>query len=297
MWKLEWKTGVDAAQQQARPSGASRNPVLTQNNRLPASQVLIKDIGLGYGLLLITAFALAACSASDAQLTAKAQYDLAGVQIANLRSTATVAYARMQTTQDFAVMRVTEVSQAGQSLRSTLAALGAESGFIETLSSSIAAFTPSPGLPATAGSGAALRTRSPDRPAAVRTPPSATGEAGDRIAADSQPRLENIALAAGKDEKGCAIDPNPRFTPASAEIYVVARAYHIPADVTISSSWRRMGAEVALISFQAAYPIHDRCIWLFIDQSDTPFVSGRWSVELRLDGQSMALVPFQIFEN
>lgn len=276
MWKLEWKIGVDAA---------------------PRQQALIKKMRFGYGLLLITAFALAACSASDAQLTAKAEYDLAGTQINNQRSTATVAYARMQTTQDFAVTRVAEVDQARQSLHSTLAALGTESGFIETLSSSIAAFTPSPGLPATAGSAAALQTWTPDRPVAVRTPPSATGETGDRIASDSQPRLEDIALAAGKDKNGCAVDPNPRFTSASAEIYVTARAYHIPADVTVSSSWRRMGAEVASISFQAAYPIHDRCIWLFIDQSDTPFVSGRWSVELRLDGQSLALVPFQIFEN
>ena len=276
MWKLEWKIGVDAA---------------------PRQQALIKKMRFGYGLLLITAFALAACSASDAQLTAKAEYDLAGTQINNQRSTATVAYARMQTTQDFAVTRVAEVDQARQSLHSTLAALGTESGFIETLSSNIAAFTPSPGLPATAGSAAALQTRTPDRPVAVRTPPSATGETGDRIASDSQPRLEDIALAAGKDKNGCAVDPNPRFTSASAEIYVTARAYHIPADVTISSSWRRMGAEVASISFQAAYPIHARCIWLFIDQSDTPFVSGRWSVELRLDDQSLALVPFQIFEN
>lgn len=259
----------------------------------PRQQALIKKMRLGYGLI---AFALAACSASDAQLTVKAQHDLAGTQIINLRSTATVAYARMQTTQDFAVTRVAEVDQAGQSLQSTLAALGVESGFIETLSSSIAAFTPSPSLPITVDS-AALRTRTPVRPVAVGTPHSVTDAARDRIASNSQPRLEDIVLAVGRDEKGCAIGPNPRFTPASAEIYVVARAYHIPAGATIFSSWRRMGAEVALISFQAAYPIHDSCIWLFIDQSDTLFASGRWSVELRLDSQSLALVPFQIFEN
>ena len=242
------------------------------------------------GLLVVIVFALTACGASDAQLTVKAEHDLAGAQIVSRRSTATVVRARMQTTQDFAVTRVGEVNQAERYLYSTLGALGTEEGFIQdslTLAHGTAALTPSP---VAVGRAAAPPARFTDSPATVRIPT-------DSISFGNQPRLENIVLASGKDRDGCAVDSNPRFTPTSTDIYVIARAYHIPAGAIVASSWRRMGTEAAAISFQTESRIHDRCIWLFIDQSDAAFSVGRWSVELRLDGQSLALVPFQIFED
>lgn len=245
------------------------------------------------GLLVFIVFALTACGASDVQLTVKAEHDLAGAQIVSRRSTATVVRARMQTTQDFAVTRVGEVMQAERYLYSTLGALGTEEGFIQdslTLAHGTAALTPPPDSPVAVGRAAAPPARFTDSPAAVRIPT-------DSISFGNQPRLENIVLASGKDRDGCAVDSNPRFTPTSTEIYVIARAYHIPAGAIVASSWRRMGTEAAAISFQTEGRIHDRCIWLFIDQSDAAFSVGRWSVELRLDGQSLALVPFRIFED
>ena len=249
-----------------------------------------RNAGLGAGLLVIV-LALAACGASDVQLTAAAQHDLAAAQIAALRSTATVARARMQTTEDFAVTRAGEVKEAERFLYSTLGALGTEDGFIKanlTLAHGTAVLTPPPTAPIAVGR-AAPQVRFTDGPA-VRA---ATAESGF----GNRPRLEGIALAAGKDKQGCAVDPNPRFTPTSAAIYVAARAYHIPAGATVASNWRRREAEVAAISFQTENRIHDRCIWLFIDQGDAAFSAGRWSVELLLDGQSLAVVPFQIFED
>lgn len=251
-----------------------------------------RNAGLGAGLLIVIVLALAACGASDVQLTAAAQHDLAAAQIVGLRSTATVARARMQTTQDFAVTRAAEVKEAERFLYSTLGALGTEDGFIKdnlTVAHGTAVLTPPPTAPIAVGRAAAPQVRFTDGPA-VRA---ATAERGF----DNRPRLEDITLASGKDKQGCAVDPNPRFTPASAAIYVAARAYHIPTGATVSSSWRRRGTEVAAISFQTENRIHDRCIWLFIDQSDAAFSAGRWSVELLLDGQSLAVVPFQIFED
>lgn len=217
------------------------------------------------GLLFVGIFALAACEASDAQLTVKAGHELASTDMAILRSTATVARARMQTTQDFALTRVAEVGKAEQSLRSTLGALGTAGPLVGNLSNGAAASTPLPG------------------------PTDAPAARGDEA------RLDDIALASGKDRQGCAIDRNPRFTSDSAEIYVIARAYNIPVGAVIASSWRQLGREVASISFRTSYPIHGDCLWLFIDQSDAAFAPGRWSVELRLDGRVLGLLPFQIF--
>lgn len=224
---------------------------------------------LVYGLLFVGVFALAACEASDMQLTVKAGHEIASTDMAGLRSTATVARARMQTTQDFVLTRVAEVGTAERSLRSTLGALGTVGPSVGNSSSDETAFTPLPG-PAVGATDA----------------PAARG---------NEARLDDIALASGKDRQGCAIDRNPRFTSDSAEIYVIARAYNIPVDAVISSSWRRLGREVASISFRTDYPIHGDCLWLFIDQSDAAFAPGRWSVELRLDGQVLGMLPFQIF--
>lgn len=203
------------------------------------------------------------------QLTVKAGHELASADMAILRSTATVARARMQTTQDFVLTRVVDVGRAGQSLRSTLGALGAAGPSVGNLSSGEAVFTPLPGPSV-----------------GVTDAPAARGD---------EARLDDMALASGKDRQGCAIDRNPRFTSDSAEIYVTARAYSIPVDAVVSSSWRRLGREVASISFRTSYPIHGDCLWLFIDQSDAAFAPGRWSVELRLDGRVLGMLPFQIF--
>ena len=224
---------------------------------------------LVFGLLFVGVFALAACEASDMQLTVKAGHELASADMAILRSTATVARARMQTTQDFVLTRVADVGRAGQSLRSTLGALGTAGPLVGNLSSGEAVFTPLPGT--------------------------AVGAIDAPAAREDEARLDDMALASGRDRQGCAIDRNPRFTSDSAEIYVTARAYNIPVDAVVSSSWRRLGREVASISFQTSYPIHGDCLWLFIDQSDAAFAPGRWSVELRLDGRVLGMLPFQIF--
>ena len=104
-----------------------------------------------------------------------------------------------------------------------------------------------------------------------------------------------MILASGVDAEDCALDINPLFTPESAAIYIVARAFNIPAGANLSSIWQRQGTEVAQLSFQTEFAINNNCIWFFIDQSDTPFLAGAWSVEIRLDGEAlMSPLPFRV---
>jgi len=250
-----------------------------------------------YALLVLIVFALTACGASAAQLTAIAGHEAAGTQIAILRLEATIAQARMRTTQDFALTRVAEVEGDGKFLSATLVALGTAADFVETQSSGIAAFTPQPAAPIAANNLTAPNAAAPQT-RLTATMAQTAASVRDAAARGSGPRLEDIVLASGIDETACAIDRNPRLTPASAEIYVVARAYSIPIGAALSASWRQRGRNVFFYSFQAENPIDDSCIWFSIDQSDAAFVTGTWSVELRLDDSLLAPpLPFQIVES
>ena len=215
-----------------------------------------------------------------------------------LRSTATVARARMQTTLDHAGTRVAQATEAGVFLRNSLIKLGTDSTVIaENLSlirilSTVVPPTQSPGDQAGVDKQTAPPTPVPRTivtPPAVTPPPTATG---------SGPRLEGVVMSSGVNNLDCAIDVNPRFTPDSLAIYVVARAFSVPAGATISSNWRRGGTEVARFSFENDYAINDSCIWFFIDQTDAPFRVGSWSVEILVDGASVTSpIAFQIVGN
>jgi len=92
---------------------------------------LAPKLPLAIVLLLFTSSALVACRTSDLPLTATAEYEAAATQLDQLRSTATVARARLQITLDFAGTRVAQIEQSGAFLRSNLSALGTDSDFID----------------------------------------------------------------------------------------------------------------------------------------------------------------------
>jgi len=247
-----------------------------------------------YSTLLITLLLISACGTSTEQLTLVADHNIANTQIIDIRASATVVRARMQTTLDFAGTRAIEVEQQGQFLRSTLVSLGTESAFINNslpLPGNFPTFTPQPTSPINIPVTTAPQPQVIEELNAEGTPIQIT-PAPTAVAV--QPRLENIVLSSGVNDNDCAIDTNPRFTPASTEIYVVATAYNVPANTTISSSWQSNGTEVALFSFQTEVDVNGSCIWFFIDQSDAEFVIGSWSVELKVDEVSAPPIPFQI---
>ena len=239
---------------------------------------------------------LSACSSSEPQQTSTAVYEQALANIADARATATIAHARIQTTLDYAGTRVQQADSARTFLASNLISLGTESAFIDAniqQLDQISTAKREPPAARTAGpaAAAASRTLAPDL---VVTPPALTPAPA---AAASGPRLEKVAMASGVNEFDCARDINPRFTPASTEIYVVGRAFDIPAGATISSTWRRAGLEVVSFSFVRDHDINDSCIWFFIDQTDTPFIADFWSVEIMVDGLPLASpVAFQIVD-
>ena len=247
--------------------------------------------------LFLSLFLLAACGTSTEQLTVVANNQLASTQIADIRSTATVARARLQITLDFAGTRAVEVEQQGQFLRSTLVALGTDSAYISSnlpLPGNFPTFTPQPTSPVRVQITPAGQPIVTEEVNADGTSIPTTTEPND----NNQPRLENIVLSSGVNDNDCAIDNNPRFTPESTEIYIVATAFDVPAGSSISSIWQSNGTEVALFSFQPETNIDGNCIWFFIDQSDAEFIVGTWSVELQIDDVSAAPpIPFQIVQN
>ena len=253
-----------------------------------------KFSAFAFALTLLYA-AATACGPSQLEMSAAAEQAEAATAVSNLRSSATVARARMQTTLDFAGTRVMQSEQSGVFLRANLIALGTEGAFIDAnlqglqLLPTSSATRPPLSAPADlAAPATAVGARAVSRP--IVTPPSATA-----FVSPDQPRLDNIVLASGVGRDDCAIDANPAFTPNSAVIYVVARAYNIPSGSTLSSIWQRQGAEVVRLSFTAEFDIDDNCIWFFIDQTDATFTVGGWSVEIFLDGQSlMSPLPFQV---
>ena len=250
-------------------------------------------------VIVAAAALLTACRSNEPQQTATAFYQEAATSIEVLRATATVARARAQTTLDHAGTRVGQAESARAFLVSNLISLGTEAAFIEENLEGVEqlASPVSQGTPADSASGAATaEARPPTRQlGAIVTPPAVSPAP---TAAESGPRLQNITMASGVNEFECARDVNPRFTPASTAIYVVGRAYRIPAGATISSSWRRSGAEIVSFSFNREHEINDNCIWFFIDQTDTPFTVGSWSVEISVDGLPLSPpVAFQIVSN
>ena len=259
---------------------------------------LSRDSALRVVFLLVAGLMLGACQATDLPATATAEHRAAATQMGQIYNTATVARARLQTTLDFAGTRVAQIEQSGAFLRSNLSALGTDSAFIdetlrqalavqaETAEASAAAPLPASADAANAASGPILT------PYLASQPPSAA------TAAETGPRLAEAVLASGVNSEDCPLDVNPQFTTGSSAIYVVARAFDIPAGATFSSSWRFRDQEVASHSFRAEHSIHDNCIWFYIDQSDVIFSAGRWAVQLSLDGSALTpLLPFEVVDS
>ncbi len=255
---------------------------------------------ISFVIVAAIAMSLTACSSSESQQTATAFSDEVLADIERLRTTATVASARIQTTLDYAGTRVAQAEVAGTFLASNLISLGTDAADIDEdlaqlrqLAAQISQAAATDQAPVSlSAAGASPLTQAPRSIVSppIVTPPPASSQSG--------PRLENITMASGVDEFDCALDVNPRFTPASTAIYVVSRAYSIPAGATISSSWRRSGTEVARFSFHRDHEIDDNCIWFYIDQTDTPFTVGSWSVLLLVDDAPLAApVAFQIVAN
>jgi hypothetical protein len=242
-----------------------------------------------FGLVILM---LAACSGSSSlEQTLVAENQNLSTQIADIRTTATVAADRLQITLEYVQTEVSHVDDQNLNLVATLIERG-------TPAEAIGGITPAPNsvptqpaeapLPALTDETAAQNVNPQGTPAAVI--PDATATVA------GPPRLSNIVTAEAVDDSDCAVNPTSSFSTDTAQIYVVAVAAGFqPGSTTVTSRWRQEGTEVVTFEFNPDFI--EGCMWFFIDQTDIAFTPGNWSVELEINGGLVgAPLPFTIVD-
>lgn len=243
---------------------------------------LISLISLSFLCLMMTA-----CVDNSARRTLEADYGVASTRLAELAGTATVQSARLQTTLDYATTRVARVATRSQFLKATLVEYGTPQSVLDAFQQQVSdgaivlpTATPLPAVtpdtPQTAPE--------PSNPSASPTPPPAGGT-----------RLANPVTALDVGDDDCASGVTDRFSPDEDAIYIVATAIDVSAGMTLTSRWSLAGEERVRLDWTPDFDIAEACIWFFIDQSDTAFTPGSWSVILDInDSPVTPPVPFII---
>ena len=226
----------------------------------------------------LMALAIAACTPNgDIELTLVNQNLALSTEIAGVRSTATFAADERNITAEYIQTAVLQMTQDWQILGATLSASGIN--------------------PANITPGAPIPTQIP--PAQVNPPVGGTplptnvdgtGTSGNVIitaTVPAEPSLYNIVTSTGVGANDCALDSTTTFSTTDQQIYVVATAANIPAGTALSAQWYQEGTLVVSHDFSPDFDIAQNCIWFYIDQTDTPFTPGNWSVQLAMNGQSI----------
>ena len=236
-------------------------------------------------LWIIIALIGAGCNdGGDIQLTLVSQNVALSTEIADIRSTATFAADRLAQTAEYLGTTIAQGIQQGDLLAVTLSASGVDAAQVTP-----GAFIPTP-LPAEA------------IPQINNTTPLATveavvGRAATTVGTPAAPSLYNIVTTDGVGSNDCALGSVTTFSSSTEQIYVVATAANIAPNTRLSSRWFQEGNEVAFHDFTPDFTIEQNCIWFFIDQTDTAFTPGNWSVQLSInDAPAAPPVAFTITE-
>lgn len=227
-------------------------------------------------LLLAILLGMAGCNnGGDIQLTLVSENLALSTQIADIRSTATYAADKLNMTAEYLQTAVTQVALDNQLLSVTLTASGVDAARVTS-----GAIGPTP-LPS-------------DIQAASGNTPLTTEDVNSGVPQDTslntpagsvEPSLYNIVLAEGVGSNDCALAAVSSFPSTTQQIYVVATAANIASGTKLSSHWYNEGTEVAFHDFTPDFNIEQNCIWFYIDQTDTPFTVGTWSVQLDINDQ------------
>lgn len=224
---------------------------------------------LAVGLLL------SACAAgpSAAERTMAAQNEALGTEIVNIRLTATVESGRLQVTAQSVETLVAQAREQNQRLAATIEALGGNVALVVPLASTPTppAMLDAPTAPESAPMTDAVSP--PDQAVAAATPTPAA------------PTLYNAVTARGVGANDCALAPITAFTTADQNIYIVATAASITPGTTLTSRWFYEGNQVISHDFTPSFAINQNCVWFYIDQTETTFSVGNWSVQLEINGQ------------
>jgi hypothetical protein len=230
----------------------------------------------------------AACSGTSTQeQTLAAQNTQLASQMAVIRTTATVEADHILITVEHVQTEVQRVENEGTSLASTLVARGTAPASLPTID--VQAGSALPPSTATPPPSLSLLNATEETSAGVVTSVPLSGTQA------SVPRLSNIVMSTGVGKNDCAIDTVTQFPSNAEKIYVVATASNVPAGTLITAHWQNGGNEVAKFDFTPKNDIQQACIWFFIDQTDTKFTPGVWSVSLEINHTPVgAPIQFQI---
>ncbi|MEO8610526.1 MAG: hypothetical protein ABI690_21695 [Chloroflexota bacterium] len=229
-------------------------------------------------LLLATLLGMAGCNnGGDIQLTLVSQNLELSTEIADIRSTATYAADKLNMTAEYLQTAVPQIASDNQLLSITLAASGVNAANVTP-----GALVPTP-LPA--GDVQTINGSTPLTTEDVNSSGQQNTALGTPAAGSGTPSLYNIVLAAGVGSNDCALAATSSFPSTTEKIYVVATAANIAPGTKLSSHWFSGATEVVFHDFTPDFNIAQNCIWFYIDQTDTPFTVGNWSVQLDINDQ------------
>jgi hypothetical protein len=243
--------------------------------------------------LMLVTLLLAACSRSgDVELTLVSENVALNTQMSEVRASATAAADQLQITLEYVQTAITEVARKNQILSATLVAAGLNPDDIAALSPQPVTLFPTP-LPNALAS-TPLDLQATEEPGAAPLTPAANPPLD---ASPAAPALINGVMAEGVGSNDCALAAVSAFRASIERIYVVATAVNIAPGTTLTSRWYREGAQIVRHDFTPDFAIQQACIWFYIDQGDTAFTPGNYSVQLEINGSvSGPSLPFTIVE-
>jgi hypothetical protein len=250
-----------------------------------------------FALIPALLLVLSACNfftPPGAQETLSADYAARGTQIADLRLTATVEMDRLFVTQEAIQTAVRDVELQSTRTSATLVALGTaviDTSAITPAGDVALAAAPQPtALAITPGSAAAS--------AGAGGAPQPTPVAVATQAAPADPNatlLTNIVTTESIGADNCAAAPNSSFTSSTSGVYIVATAFNLTPNNTITYRWQRDSIEVYVATWSPSGNTNGECIWYYVTPAEVAFEPGSWSVEVLIDGVLVGSpIPFTV---
>lgn len=245
--------------------------------------------------LLVTLSACNFFTPPGVQETLSADHAARGTQVADLRLTATYETDRLMVTQEAIQTAVRDVELQSTRTSATLVALGTaviDTSAITPAGDAAIAAAPQPtvlaitpgSVAASSGAGGALQP-TPVAAAATQAAP----------ADPNAPSLTNIVTTEQIGADNCAAAPSSSFTAATGGVYIVATAFNLTPNNTITYRWQRDNIEVFVAAWSPSGNTNGECIWYYVTPAEVAFDAGAWSIEVLIDGVSVgAPIPFTV---
>jgi hypothetical protein len=138
----------------------------------------------------------------------------------------------------------------------------------------------------------------PNTNPSVTTPPAALTPA-PTTNPGAQTQFTQTVMANGRDQYDCPQGVMSVFPPATSAIYVITRVNVLKTGSTLGARWTVNG-DVFYDDVECWIPDqdwYDICAYCSIVPDGDAFESGQWTVDLTLDGQTMAQARFVVGES